>query len=70
MAVARLKDTKRKEREFLKDMTISETSVAGVVGTDGSLSFLCKDMTFTQCRCSGVYAWNTKGRFINCVWLV
>ena len=31
------------------------------------LSFLCKDMTFTQCRSYGVAAWNTKGRLINCV---
>jgi hypothetical protein len=31
------------------------------------LSFLCKDMTFTQCGFHGVYANNTKGRFINCV---
>ena len=33
---------------------------------ENGLSFLCKDMTFTQCGC-GVYAYNTKGRLINCV---
>jgi hypothetical protein len=32
----------------LKDMTISETSMSGVVGTDG-LSWLCDSMNITQC---------------------
>ena len=31
------------------------------------LSFLCKEMTFTQCGLFGVVAENTKGRLINCV---
>ena len=39
----------------LKDMTISETSESGVYADDG-LSFLCKDMTFTQCCWYGVSA--------------
>ena len=34
---------------------------------ENGLSFLCKDMTFTQCGWSGVRAFNTKGRLINCV---
>jgi hypothetical protein len=50
----------------LKDMTISETSGNGVFGWDG-LSWLCDSLTITQCRWSGVYAENKKGRFINCV---
>jgi hypothetical protein len=50
----------------LKDMTISETDGDGVVGVDG-LSWLCDSMSFTQCGCYGVYAYNTKGRLINCV---
>jgi hypothetical protein len=38
----------------------------GVYGYQG-LSFLCDSMTITQCGQSGVSAWNTKGRLINCV---
>ena len=34
---------------------------------DNGLSFLCKDMTFTQCGGHGVVVRNTKGRLINCV---
>ena len=52
----------------LKDMTISLTK-GGSPGLSArhGLSFLCKDMTFTQCRNHGVTALNTKGRLINCV---
>jgi hypothetical protein len=50
----------------LKDMTISETSSSGVYGSHG-LSWLCDSLTITQCGGHGVYAWNTKGRLINCV---
>ena len=37
------------------------------VYASNSLSFLCKDMTFTQCGGCGVVADNTQGRLINCV---
>jgi len=50
----------------LKGMTIEGSSGQGLFGNNG-LSFLCKDMTFTQCGNHGVYAGNTKGRLINCV---
>jgi len=50
----------------LKDMTISETIGSGLNAENG-LSFLCKDMTFTQCGGGGVSTLNTKGRLINCV---
>jgi hypothetical protein len=49
----------------LNDMTISGAKVCGLIGKD-SLSFLCKDMTFTQCGTHGISAVNTKGRLINC----
>ena len=51
----------------LKDMTISETSGHGVVALNGSLSWLCDSLTITQCGRSGVWAYDTKGRLINCV---
>jgi hypothetical protein len=50
----------------LSNMTISGASGCGLYADNG-LSFLCKDMTFTQCRSYGVAAYNTKGRFVNCV---
>jgi hypothetical protein len=50
----------------VQDMTSSRAAGDGLIADNG-LSFLCKDMTFTQCGHSGVYAENTKGRFINCV---
>ena len=50
----------------MQGMTMKGSSGYGLYGNNG-LSFLCKDMTFTQCGWSGVYAWNTKGRLINCV---
>ena len=49
----------------LKGMTMKGTSYSGLYNNNG-LSFLCKDMTFTQCG-YGVFARNTKGRLINCV---
>jgi hypothetical protein len=49
----------------LKEMTLQEASDDGLFANNG-LSFLCKEMTFTQCD-YGVYAHNTKGRLINCV---
>jgi hypothetical protein len=60
--------TKEEGKEVVvQDMTIS--SRAGCTGLSASngLSFLCKDMTFTQCGHNGVFAENTKGRLINCV---
>ena len=47
-------------------MTVSGASDYGLFASNG-LSFLCKEMTFTQCGYSGVFAYNTKGRLINCV---
>ena len=54
------------QKVVLKDMTISGASEDGLDASNG-LSFLCKDMTFTQCRTYGVWANHTKGRLINCV---
>ena len=50
----------------MQNMTMKGSRVHGLYAFDG-LSFLYKDMTFTQCGCSGVWAMNTKGRLINCV---
>ena len=62
-----IKGKKQKGKKVeLKDMTISETSGSGVFGSDG-LSWLCDSLTITQCGQSGVAAYNTKGRLINCV---
>ena len=55
-----------KKRVTLSDMTTRGASEFGLFGNNG-LSFLCKEMTFTQCGEDGVYAYNTKGRLINCV---
>ena len=53
------------KRVNMQDFTMKGSSSHGLFASNG-LSFLCKDMTFTQCR-TGVYAMNTKGRLINCV---
>jgi hypothetical protein len=50
----------------LTDMTVSGASDYGLFASNG-LSFSCTRMTFTQCGRSGVFAYNTKGRLINCV---
>ena len=55
-----------KKRVNMQGMTMKGSSGYGLLCQNG-LSFLCKDMTFTQCGLHGVYAWNTKGRLINCV---
>jgi len=57
---------KEKKRVNMQSMTMKGSSESGLLGING-LSFLCKDMTFTQCGWNGVYAENTKGRLINCV---
>ena len=58
---------KEKKRVNMQGMTMKGSSEDGLEARDG-LSFLCKDMTFTQCGHSGVHAAsNTKGRLINCV---
>jgi hypothetical protein len=63
----RIKGKKEEGKDVvLKDMTISETIENGVYGDDG-LSWLCDSLTITQCGTSGVNAYNTKGRLINCV---
>ena len=54
-----------KKRVDMQGMTIMESG-DGLYASNG-LSFLCKDMTFTQCCCTGVAADNTKGRLINCI---
>ena len=55
-----------KKRVDMQGMTMKGSSECGLLNDNG-LSFLCKDMTFTQCGHSGVCAVNTKGRLINCV---
>jgi hypothetical protein len=55
-----------KKRVNMQDFTMKGSSEFGLYSNNG-LSFLCKDMTFTQCGWHGVYAANTKGRLINCV---
>ena len=54
------------KRVDMQGMTMKGASQGGLRNVNG-LSFLCKDMTFTQCGSYGVHAWNTKGRLINCV---
>ena len=54
-----------KKRVNMQGMNIKRSSQSGFFASNG-LSFLCKDMTFTQCA-GGVLAVNTKGRLINCV---
>jgi hypothetical protein len=55
------------KRVDMQGVTIKGSRVHGL-RNDNGLSFLCKDMTFTQCGWSGVVALpNTKGRLINCV---
>jgi hypothetical protein len=62
-----IQGTKEEGKEVIvQDMTMKGSSQSGLWGRNG-LSFLCKDMTFTQCGWNGVLALNTKGRFINCV---
>ena len=55
-----------KKRVDMQGMTMKGSSGDGLSNYNG-LSFLCKDMTFTQCGYCGVCANNTKGRLINCV---
>jgi hypothetical protein len=55
-----------KKRVNMQGMTMKGSSGRGLYANNG-LSFLCKDMTFTQCGGSGVWAQRTKGRLINCV---
>ena len=55
-----------KKRVNMQGMTIKGARGNGLLNNNG-LSFLCKDMTFTQCGWSGVGAQKTKGRLINCV---
>jgi hypothetical protein len=50
----------------MKGSRAGGSSMYGLYNNNG-LSFLCKDMTFTQCGYYGVNASNTKGRLINCV---
>jgi hypothetical protein len=56
----------KKKRVNMQGMTMKGSSGYGLLCQNG-LSFLCKDMTFTQCGSYGVVAHNTKGRLINCV---
>ena len=63
----RITGTKEEGKKVvLSGMTMEGPSRSGLYNNNG-LSFLCKDMTFTQCGNCGVYARNTKGRLINCV---
>jgi hypothetical protein len=54
------------KRVDMQGMTMKGSSQSGLWAENG-LSFLCKNMTFTQCGYSGVFAENTKGKLINCV---
>ena len=63
----RIAGTKEEGKKvFVQGMTMKGTSNSGLFASNG-LSFLCKDMTFTQCGEHGVVANKTKGRLINCV---
>jgi hypothetical protein len=55
-----------KKRVDMQGMTMQGSRWHGLYADNG-LSFLCKEMTFTQCGYNGVEAKNTKGRLINCV---
>ena len=55
-----------KKRVDMQGMTIKEASGDGLSNNNG-LSFLCQDMTFTQCLYAGVGVEKTKGKLINCV---
>jgi hypothetical protein len=57
---------KEKKRVNMQGMTMKGAASYGMYNNNG-LSFLCKDMTFTQCGLYGVFVRNTKGRLINCV---
>jgi hypothetical protein len=62
----RIEGTKEEGKEVVvQDMTSSRAEY-GLLCQNG-LSFLCKDMTFTQCGSYGVFANNTNGRLIKCV---
>jgi hypothetical protein len=62
-----IQGTKEEEKRVnMQGMTIKGSSQYGLYNNNG-LSFLCKDMTFTQCGLQGVVTDNTKGRLINCV---
>ena len=62
-----IEGTKEEQKRVnMQGITMKGSSQSGLYNDNG-LSFLCKDMTFTQCGQSGVVAWNTKGRLINCV---
>ena len=51
---------KEKKRVNMQGMTMKGSSGHGLWARNG-LSFLCKDMTFTQCRgCGGVYMRRTQ----------
>jgi hypothetical protein len=54
------------KRVELKGMTMKGSGGCGLHASNG-LSFLCKDMTFTQCLYAGVGVEKTKGKLINCV---
>ena len=60
-------DKEEGKNVVLKDMTISETTSGNGVSGENGLSWLCDSLTITQCGWSGVKAYNTKGRLINCV---
>ena len=63
----RITGTKEEGKEVvMQGMTMNGSRVSGLYNDNG-LSFLCKDMTFTECGIYGVVAQNTKGRLINCV---
>jgi hypothetical protein len=63
----KIKGTKEeKKRVNMQGMTMKGSRQWGL-HNDNGLSFLCKEMTFTQCGDHGVCAGNTKGRLINCV---
>jgi hypothetical protein len=57
---------KEGNRVAVQGMTMKGASGCGMYNNNG-LSFLCQRMTFTECGQCGVFAYDTQGRFINCV---
>jgi hypothetical protein len=63
----RIEGTKEEGKKVVvSNMTIQGAKEVGLLGWKG-LSFLCKDVTITQCGYHGVYAYTTQGQLLNCM---